>query len=91
MKYDSPVLLKDTAVAARSGEPAVLRRRHIECRVCLGQHDEGIHSATLSVHQWFRNEVIRCWATPEELAARAEALWMAYHGAELAKAGGFMP
>jgi len=90
MKHDPPVFVEDAASATRTGEPAVLRRP-IECPVCLGQHDEGIHTATLSVHQWFRNEVIRCWATPEELAARAEALWMACHGTSLAKAGGFMP
>jgi len=28
-----------------------------ECDVCCAPHDEGIHEATLSVHQWFRHQV----------------------------------
>ena len=30
-----------------------------ECRVCLGEHDEDIHSATVDVHVWFRGRVTR--------------------------------
>jgi hypothetical protein len=30
-----------------------------ECRVCLGEHDEEIHSATLSVRGWFREQVLQ--------------------------------
>jgi hypothetical protein len=30
-----------------------------ECPVCLGQHEEQIHNATLSVRQWFRGEVTK--------------------------------
>ena len=30
-----------------------------DCRVCLGQHDEEIHQATLNVRQWFRGEVTK--------------------------------
>jgi hypothetical protein len=35
------------------------RCRFKECRVCLGQHEEQIHDATLSVRQWFRGEVTK--------------------------------
>ena len=30
-----------------------------ECAVCLGQHDEDIHTATIRVHRWFRGEVTK--------------------------------
>lgn len=30
-----------------------------ECRVCLGRHDEDIHSATVTIHLWLRREVAR--------------------------------
>jgi hypothetical protein len=30
-----------------------------ECPVCLGQHDEEIHIATIRLHRWFRREVTR--------------------------------
>ena len=33
--------------------------RFKECRVCLGQHEEQIHEATLNVRQWFRGEVTK--------------------------------
>jgi len=35
------------------------RSRVKECRICLGQHEEQIHDATLSVRQWFRGEVTK--------------------------------
>ena len=35
------------------------RSRFKECRVCLGQHEEQVHDATLSVLQWFRGEVTK--------------------------------
>jgi hypothetical protein len=35
------------------------RDRFKECRICLGQHEEQIHDATLSVRQWFRGEVTK--------------------------------
>jgi hypothetical protein len=35
------------------------RCRCEECPVCLGQHEERIHDATLSVRQWFRGEVTK--------------------------------
>jgi hypothetical protein len=28
------------------------------CRVCLVEHDEEIHAATLSIRDWFREEVM---------------------------------
>jgi hypothetical protein len=30
-----------------------------ECQVCLGDHDEAIHAATVNVHSWFRGEVTK--------------------------------
>jgi hypothetical protein len=35
-----------------------------ECRTCLGEHDEEIHSATLAVHNWFQREVTQ-WLDDE--------------------------
>ena len=29
------------------------------CKVCLVEHDEEIHAATLSLRQWLREKVIR--------------------------------
>ena len=31
--------------------------RAADCKVCGVQHDDGIHEATLSVHQWLRAQV----------------------------------
>ena len=28
-----------------------------DCSVCLGQHDEEIHAATLRVRKWFRTQI----------------------------------
>lgn len=28
-----------------------------ECTVCYAAHDEEIHAATLSIHQWFHHQV----------------------------------
>lgn len=30
-----------------------------ECRICLGEHDEALHTATLNVREWFRWQVIK--------------------------------
>ncbi len=30
-----------------------------ECRVCLGEHDEDIHTATMNVREWFRCQVVK--------------------------------
>ena len=38
-----------------------------ECAVCCAPHDEDIHDATLSVHQWFRHQVTRYLFDEEEL------------------------
>ena len=38
------------------------RVRAGECPVCLGQHEEEIHIATVRVHRWFRSEVTRGFA-----------------------------
>jgi len=38
---------------------AVIRGRLVDCRICLGPHDEEIHAATVSVRQWFREEVTK--------------------------------
>jgi hypothetical protein len=35
------------------------KRENAGCRVCLGDHDDEIHQATLRVRQWFRHEVLR--------------------------------
>ena len=43
------------AIAGRG--PA--RVRAGECPVCLGQHEEEIHTATIRVHRWFRSEVTK--------------------------------
>jgi hypothetical protein len=29
------------------------------CKICMVQHDDEIHAATLSVHQWFRDQVVQ--------------------------------
>jgi len=42
------------------------------CRVCLGQHDAKIHAATLSVHRWFRNEVMSRLEFPDDLSSQIE-------------------
>jgi hypothetical protein len=41
--------------AASEGKPAGPR----ECRICLGEHDEEIHAASLNVREWFRGQVVR--------------------------------
>jgi hypothetical protein len=28
------------------------------CKVCMGAHDEEIHAATMSIHGWFREQVM---------------------------------
>lgn len=30
-----------------------------DCKVCLAQHDEEIHAATIRVHQWFRARIVK--------------------------------
>jgi hypothetical protein len=38
------------------------RARTGECPVCLGEHEEDIHTATIRVRRWFRSEVTRSFA-----------------------------
>ena len=38
-----------------------------ECSVCLGEHDDEIHSATLSVRRWFRDEVTKSFRIQPEV------------------------
>jgi len=38
-----------------------------ECSVCLGEHDPEIHSATLSVRSWFRDEVTKSFRIQPEV------------------------
>lgn len=38
-----------------------------ECAVCLGQHDDEIHAATLSVRAWFREEVTKSFRIQPEV------------------------
>ena len=47
-----------------------------DCKVCLLPHDEEIHAATVSIHQWLRHEVVRRIvgeAGPAETVGEAEA------------------
>ncbi len=30
-----------------------------ECSICLQEHDDEIHAATLSIHHWWREQVTR--------------------------------
>jgi hypothetical protein len=38
----------------------------MECRICLGEHDEDIHAATVSVHAWWRAHVTKYFAEEME-------------------------
>ncbi len=38
-----------------------------ECSVCLGEHDDEIHAATLSVRSWFRDEVTKSFRIQPEV------------------------
>ena len=35
-----------------------------ECKICLGEHDDEIHNATLNVHTWFQFQVTK-WLEEE--------------------------
>jgi hypothetical protein len=37
----------------------MLNSRSRDCDVCLVEHDDEIHAATLNIHQWFRHEVVK--------------------------------
>lgn len=38
-----------------------------ECSVCMGEHDEEIHAATVSVRGWFRVEVTKSFRIQPEV------------------------
>jgi len=42
--------------------------RHGECEVCGVAHDEGIHQATLSIHNWLREQVTQYFPVEEPIA-----------------------
>jgi hypothetical protein len=56
MNHPSPT--PTTNNTSHAYESAV-RSRVAECRICLGTHDDEIHAATLSVREWFREEVTK--------------------------------
>jgi len=35
------------------------RTNQNDCRYCLGPHDVDIHAATMSIHAWLREEIMR--------------------------------
>lgn len=34
------------------------------CKICLVEHDDAIHEATVSLHEWLRNRIQRSIAEP---------------------------
>ena len=44
------------------------------CAVCLVEHDDEIHAATLDVMGWFRDQVTQGFAMYEEVVPEAEIL-----------------
>jgi len=44
-----------------------------DCAVCLIQHDDEIHAATLSIRQWFRREVTMSFCAQSENQVAEEA------------------
>ena len=51
----SPLPFSNVADAC---DPAI-HSHAADCPVCLGQHDDEIHAATVAVHRWFRAEVTK--------------------------------
>ena len=47
--------------------------RKKNCKVCLVEHDESIHEATLSLHEWLRERIRHVGEEPrpEEIAPAA--------------------
>jgi len=56
-----------TYVEPYLGDLAPLDECAVECSVCLGEHDEEIHAATLSVRSWFREEVTKSFRIQPEV------------------------
>lgn len=44
-----------------------------DCKVCLVEHDEEIHEASVRLHEWLRYKVTRNLGRPEEAEARPNA------------------
>ena len=42
------------------------------CRICLVEHDEEIHAATLNVHVWFHDQVTQGFHDEPEVPPVAE-------------------
>ena len=67
MSYRSPAA---GALSAFTHYPDATTRRGTEasrgreCPVCLGQHEEDIHIATIRVRRWFRAEVTKGFSRP---------------------------
>jgi hypothetical protein len=53
------IVLPDVPLLPPPPIPHHRRMRARGCRVCLGEHDQEIHDATVSVHTWFRHEVTK--------------------------------
>jgi hypothetical protein len=60
----NPQLPVDLTTDPLEVPPAVLHPRTADCRICLGPHDDEIHNATLSIRQWFRDEVTKGFGVP---------------------------
>jgi len=60
MSYPTPVPNAAVTFAPyREMTRAVRPIRARECAICLGPHEEEIHSATVRVRRWFRSEVMK--------------------------------
>ena len=61
MGIESQVLEKPAAETVSGGviRHAARKAAAHDCPVCLVPHEEQIHMATLSIHQWLRGEVMR--------------------------------
>jgi hypothetical protein len=40
--------------------------RDKDCKICLLEHDDEIHAATLSLHQWLRDRITRTLPQPSQ-------------------------
>jgi hypothetical protein len=47
--------------------------QHKNCKVCLVEHDAEIHEATLRLHEWLREHVIRSIQEPQPVEAAVSA------------------
>lgn len=61
MSYPSPVAAPGAPFTPlqETVRTRVTATRVRECPVCLGQHEDEIHTATLRVRRWFRFEVTK--------------------------------